>query len=590
MLVEERLLIPRLLQQRQSFVTGVDAAQPDAPHLRRGPGHVRLGSFGVRWPRMCRLLLPKPRQAGRQLHVLFLGHAQCRGARSGQPRGRHAWEADIGAVHEPALEDSLEVVVEVGDAEPEEAVLGLLGVCPQEMVRDDDVVVKPSREDPIWRGAEYLHVALAVVVGRPIHGVVCKGVQPHAVPDATRVVHATDEQAIALQLVQVDEEPVRGHVLRREGRCHAARQICQRLIDAAAAAEGLPAAGIVGCLPDAVVAQRAGLAVGLLDERGPQHGWEVLGVATKRLVVVLLLPRLVTGGDEVVDLDTEPSPVHEEPHREDGEVDVPGVEQAMHKARSQGDRIQRLDHVRVLEGALEDPAAVRLLREVVKEVHGAAASGTRSGAVVDHAHPPPRVRHHAGVGGLVLDGVGLPDAPRGYLVDGLGLGPTEPIRRHAEGLVAATHVAREAAVTSCAPALRTVLLLLDDHPPARPARQWHQAQRLHMQIEGDEGADADQAPLIRGLWAIAAVRPRDQKLRVLRHPRHRPPALRVRVDHVDQRARAFALLPRDRIEGLDPHRHAAALLLLIDHVIAVDFSQSLAVVEPEGQVELQTHP
>jgi len=64
----------------------------------------------------------------------------------------------------------------------------------------------------------------------------------------------------------------------------------------------------------------------------------------------------------VVNLNAQPCPVLEKPHNVDGALHVPAVEEAPHERRPEGDGIERLHEVRVVQPALVDTAAVRRAR------------------------------------------------------------------------------------------------------------------------------------------------------------------------------------------------------------------------------------
>mmetsp|Transcript_71550 Transcript_71550/g.186493 ORF Transcript_71550/g.186493 Transcript_71550/m.186493 type:complete len:890 (+) Transcript_71550:428-3097(+) len=306
--------------------------------------------------------------------------------RDRQRRGRHARDADVRAVHQAALEDLVKVLMEVVNRQPHVPLRAPAGVglqqlrvqVPRHGGLEAHVGVLPVH-------AAQLHEALPLEVHRPVHRVVGVGVEGHAVGHGGVEVHAADPEAVPLHLVEVHEQAVGGDVARGEAASHAAGQVHQGLLDPPAAADGLPAAGVLVAVLEA---RGARLRVGLLDYGGPQDLRELLVAAAQRERLVVALRH------EVVDLHAQPHAVLEEAHAVHGLGTVVRKEEPPDQRRPQGDRVQGLHEVRVAQPALPDPPHADAIDAAVAV--GEAALGDREHAAL--------VVGEGGVGGEAVPG------------------------------------------------------------------------------------------------------------------------------------------------------------------------------------------
>mmetsp|Transcript_32754 Transcript_32754/g.83134 ORF Transcript_32754/g.83134 Transcript_32754/m.83134 type:complete len:296 (+) Transcript_32754:1372-2259(+) len=120
-----------------------------------------------------------------------------------------------------------------------------------------------------------------------------------------------------------------------------------------------------------MTSQRVDFGVGLLNQGGPEHIWEVLGSAADGRVAVAPVPARRPDRHVVVNLDPHPRPVLEQAGDIHRPPRVPAVEELASQFRSERDRLQRLDQVAVVQSSLQDSTHVCAVRaRLVEQVAG----------------------------------------------------------------------------------------------------------------------------------------------------------------------------------------------------------------------------
>mmetsp|Transcript_111048 Transcript_111048/g.358498 ORF Transcript_111048/g.358498 Transcript_111048/m.358498 type:complete len:710 (+) Transcript_111048:241-2370(+) len=309
------------------------------------------------------------RHGARRRHAEAGHHTwhQWHGAR--YPGGWHVRQGDVATVDQATFEDCVKVLVEVHGSDPEKALAGRLRVVLGVDQRVGHIDVLEATVKDAWRAAEHLHVESALPCDGTVHDVGVVRIQPHAVEFAVHLVRPADEESVALELIEVDEKPIHADIAGVEPTCDSAGEVRQRLLNAAAPGERLPAAAVLLGGLHRGAAAGVELGVGLLGERGPEDVGEELGPATDRHVRLVRALRRRAHRHVVVQLDAHPCAVLVEPRDIDGSPGVPAMEELLGELRTERHRLQRLDKVAVVDAALDDAAVVSPVRgELVEEV------------------------------------------------------------------------------------------------------------------------------------------------------------------------------------------------------------------------------
>mmetsp|Transcript_8213 Transcript_8213/g.19633 ORF Transcript_8213/g.19633 Transcript_8213/m.19633 type:complete len:217 (-) Transcript_8213:1210-1860(-) len=160
-------------------------------------------------------------------------------------RGWHIRQRDVPAIDESALEDGTEVLVEVFSIEPKEAILSFLRILliSRQRIRDGDVL-KATVIDT-RTAAEELKIQTAFPMNCSIYSIWIIRIQPDALQLTCRRIWPADKKRVPLQVVDVDEQPVGGDILRVESAGDASCEVSEGVLDLAAAVQCLPASHVL---------------------------------------------------------------------------------------------------------------------------------------------------------------------------------------------------------------------------------------------------------------------------------------------------------------------------------------------------------
>mmetsp|Transcript_35370 Transcript_35370/g.81601 ORF Transcript_35370/g.81601 Transcript_35370/m.81601 type:complete len:286 (-) Transcript_35370:885-1742(-) len=230
---------------------------------------------------VCKRCLPwnsgKIHGGGRGHHAVC-HHRQVRWWRPDnfEPRRWHVRQGHVASVDESALEDRPKIFVKIFGVQPEETIFPPLRVlrAPRQSIWNGDIL-EPTIIDP-GPSTEKLEVETTFPLNRAVDGVRVVRIESHTLQLAVDHVRSANEESVPLQIMDVDEQPVRRNVFGVEAASHTSGKVCKSILNLAASVEGLPASHIFLRHRARREAQRVDLGICLLHQAWPNHIREVL--------------------------------------------------------------------------------------------------------------------------------------------------------------------------------------------------------------------------------------------------------------------------------------------------------------------------